>query len=292
MALSMTGYGRAKELLHGREITIEIKSVNSRYFEYSSRMPRNCGFLEELLKKAVKAGISRGKVEVNMALHNLEQGETEITPNINAARGYRNSLAEISSQLGIVDDTSASVLARFSDVFTVLRTETDEAQLTADVTQVAALAVQRFNAMRAIEGAKLVEDISARLAAISTMVSTVQATSSERVSRYSERLYKRLQEVLQDTAIEESRILTEAAIFADKTAVDEETVRLQSHLAQFGEILAAPGATGRKLDFLTQEVNREVNTIGSKCQELDITKIVVDMKAEIEKIREQIQNIE
>lgn len=292
MALSMTGYGRGKEVLHGRDIMVEIKSVNSRYFEYSSRLPRNYGFLDDALKKALSAVVSRGKAELRLNIQNLEEGETEIKANMAVAKGYANALAEISSELELPDDTSAAVLARFSDVFTVLRTEADEEELKADVLQVAKMAIEHYNQMRAVEGDKLKQDIMMRLDALEAMLAEVEKGSTGRVERYTQRLYERLQEVLQDRTVDEARVLTEAAIFADKTAVDEETVRLRSHFKQYREILAKGGAVGRKLDFLTQELNREVNTIGSKCQELEITQLVVEMKAEIEKIREQIQNLE
>lgn len=292
MALSMTGFGRHEEILNGRDITVEIKSVNSRYFEYSSRTPRYCGFLEDALKKAVSGAVSRGKVELSLSILNLEEGEAEVCANLAMARGYFDALNTIARELRIDADVSASVLGRYSDVFTVRRSEVDEEQLTADVLQVAGAAIEKFSAMRAVEGKKLAADIGSRLEAIRSMLVLVEQDNQGRVQRYTEKLFARLGEVLQDRNIDEARLLTEAAIFADKTAVDEETVRLRSHLKQFDEILAQDGPIGRKLDFLTQEVNRETNTIGSKCQELEITRLVVDIKAEIEKIREQIQNLE
>lgn len=292
MALSMTGYGRSKEILHGRDISVEIKSVNSRYFEFSSRLPRSYGFLEDALKKAVSAEVSRGKTEVSLFVQNLEQGETAVVANLTVAKGYLQAMREMSTELEIPFDATTSVFSRLPDIFMLQRCETDEEELRQDVLQVAAEALLHFNQMRLAEGEKLKADILSRLNTIEQILQTVETESAGRVARYTERLFERLKTVLEDQTIEEARLLTEAAIFADKTAVDEETVRLHSHLKQYREILSGPGAVGRKLDFLTQELNREVNTIGSKCQELEITRMVVDMKAEIEKIREQIQNIE
>jgi uncharacterized protein (TIGR00255 family) len=292
LARSMTGYGRAQQVLNGRDITVEVKSVNSRYFEYSSRLPRNHGFVDDALKKAVNGAVSRGKVEAYVSMQNLEEGDVQVQANVAVAKSYLAALGEVSGELGVENDVTASVLARFSDVFTVTRSETDEEQMRADILAVAAGALERYNQMRAAEGEKLAADILGRLCAIEAMLAEVEKDSAGRTRRYTRRLYERLQEVLQGATIDEGRILTEAAVFADKTAVDEETVRLRSHLKQYRDILAQSGQVGRKLDFLTQELNREVNTIGSKCQEVDITRLVVDMKAETEKIREQIQNLE
>lgn len=292
MAKSMTGFGRAQEVLHQREITVEVKSVNSRYFEYSSRMPRSLGFLDDKLKKAVSRHVGRGKTELHLSVQTLDGGETQISANLAAARGYFEAISEIARDLRIEMDMKASDFARLSEVFNLHRGEADEDELTADILQVADAALARFDDMRTTEGGQLVADVLGRLTAIEAMVGEVGKDSAGRMQRYTERLSERLREVLADTAIDEGRMLTEAAIFADKTAVEEETVRLRSHLAQYREILASGGQVGRKLDFLTQELNREANTIGSKCQEVDITRLVVDIKAEIEKIREQIQNLE
>ena len=292
MIASMTGYGRAEAVLHGRSIAVEIKSVNSRYFEYSSRMPRSCAFMDDRLKKQLGASISRGKVELSLTLQTLEAADTVVEVNAALAASYRSALAQIGSQLGLQDDTTVSTLSRFADVLTVRRAETNEDELWGDVQTVCAAALEKFCEMRRVEGARLQEDVSARLCTIEEMVDRIEQLSAGRVSAYTEKLYARLQELLADRAVDDSRILTEAAIFADKTAVDEETVRLHSHIAQYRDILALSEPVGRKLDFLTQELNRETNTIGSKAQDLEITRLVVDMKAEIEKIREQIQNIE
>ena len=292
MVLSMTGYGRAEQERSGRDITVEIKSVNSRYFEYTSRMPRSFAFLDDKLKKLVNGTISRGKTELALTVVNVGAPEASISVNLDLAKGYLDAIGEMSSALGVENDVTAGTLTRFSDIFTTRKAETDEEQLWADVKAVAEAAVENFVAMRAAEGEKLRADILSRLVYLEQAVGEIEQTSAERVQKYTEKLYAKLKALLEDTNIDEARILTEAAIFADKTAVDEETARLRSHIRQYRDILEKNEPVGRKLDFLTQELNRETNTIGSKAQELAITRMVVDMKAEIEKIREQIQNIE
>mgnify|MGYP000258473484 FL=1 len=292
MVLSMTGYGRARLTLHGRDITVEIKSVNSRYFEYSSRLPRGYSFLEDKLKKLVNGKIARGKAELNLTIVNVEAPDTVITPNVELARQYKAAMDEMARQLGMRNDVTLSGLCRFPDMFSAVHAEADEAELWQDVQAVATAALENFVAMRAAEGAKLREDVLARLCTLEKDVGVIEQTSAARVQKYTDKLYARLKELLDGRDIDDARILTEAAIFADKTAVDEETVRLRSHIRQYRDILALSEPVGRKLDFLTQELNRETNTIGSKCNELDITRVVVEMKGEIEKIREQIQNLE
>lgn len=292
MVLSMTGYGRARLTLHGRDITVEIKSVNSRYFEYSSRLPRGYSFLEDKLKKLVNGKIARGKAELNLTIVNVEAPDTVITPNVELARQYKAAMDEMARQLGMRNDVTLSGLCRFPDMFSAVHAEADEAELWQDVQAVAAAALENFVAMRAAEGAKLREDVLARLCTLEKDVGVIEQTSAARVQKYTDKMYARLKELLDGRDIDDARILTEAAIFADKTAVDEETVRLRSHIRQYRDILALSEPVGRKLDFLTQELNRETNTIGSKCNELDITRVVVEMKGEIEKIREQIQNLE
>lgn len=292
MALSMTGYGRAEAVVNGRDITVEIKSVNSRYFEYSSRIPRSCAFLDDRLKKQLSQAISRGKVELNMQVQNVSAQDTTVEVDLPLAKSYAAALALLSAELELENDATAGMVARFADVLTLRHADVDEEQLWQDVSAVCAAAVENFVQMRAAEGEKLKEDILGRLRFIEQAVGRVEEGGAGRVEAYTKKLYARLQTLLQDQNIDEARLLTEAAIFADKTAVDEETVRLRSHIAQYREILEMEGPVGRKLDFLTQELNRETNTIGSKCQDLAITRVVVDVKAEIEKIREQIQNIE
>ena len=292
MILSMTGYGRGNAVLNGRDITVEIRSVNSRFFEYSSKLPRSCLFLDDKLKKLLSARISRGKTELSLQIQEIAAASTTVEVNMELARSYRQALRSICNELDLKDTTSVEALARFPDVLTVRRQEADEEQLWQDVAAVCGQALDSFLKMRETEGAKLKEDVLGRLTFLEQAVAQVEQDSAGRVEAYTQRLFARLQEILEDRNIDESRLITEAAIFGDKTAVDEETVRLRSHLKQYREILASGGPVGRKLDFLTQELNRETNTIGSKTQDLAVTRLVVEMKAEIEKIREQIQNIE
>lgn len=292
MVLSMTGYGRAGALLHGRDIKVELRSVNARFFEYSSRIPRSCAFLEDKLKKLVASKVSRGKVELNLSIQAVTAADTVVTVNWQLAQGYRAALNAMSERMDLKNDVTAGMLARFPDVLTQTAAPTDEEELWQDVQSVAEQAVEAFVAMRATEGEKLKEDVENRLNVIEQLVAQIEQNSAGRVQAYSDKLYARLQELLADRNIDEARLVTEAAIFADKTAIDEETVRLHSHVAQYREILALNEPIGRKLDFLTQELNRESNTIGSKCQDVAITRLVVELKSEIEKIREQIQNIE
>ncbi len=292
MVLSMTGYGRAGALLHGRDIKVELRSVNSRFFEYSSRLPRSCMFMEDKLKQLVAARVSRGKVELNLSVQAVTAADTVVTVNWPLAQGYHTALQELAERLELKNDVTAGMLARFPDVLTQTAAPTNEAELWEDVQAVAQQALDAFVSMRAQEGAKLKADVSNRLETVEALVAQIEQNSAGRVQAYSEKLYARLQELLGDRNIDEGRLVTEAAIFADKTAIDEETVRLHSHVAQYRDILEMDEPIGRKLDFLTQELNRESNTIGSKCQDVAITRLVVDLKSEIEKIREQIQNIE
>ena len=275
MILSMTGFGRGTAVLNGREITVELRSVNSRYFEYSSRIPRSCSYMDSRLKKQLNERVTRGKVELSMTIQNVEAADAEVTVNMELARSYQKALRN-----------------RFPDVLATRHADVDEEQLWADVSAVTAQALDNFIAMRAAEGAKMKADVESRLCFLEERVGRVETLSAGRVEAYTNRLYEKLKTILEDRSIDDARVLTEAAIFGDKTAVDEETVRLRSHIAQYRSILELDEPVGRKLDFLTQELNRETNTIGSKCQDLDITRTVVDMKAEIEKIREQIQNLE
>ena len=292
MILSMTGYGRAQSQRNGRDITVEIRSVNSRYFEYSSKMPRAFLCFDDAIKKALNARISRGKVELGLQVRDVEGKDQRIAADVELARSYLEAIREVAGSLELRDDVSVNSLLRFSDIFTTVAVPQDEEQLLADILCVVEEALDRFVAMRQVEGDKMKEDIFSRLDFLEKAVARVEADSAQRLEKYTERLYAKLKVLLEDQNVEESRVLTEAAIFADKTAVDEEMVRLRSHIRQYRDILTEGGAVGRKLDFLTQELNRETNTIGSKCQDIEITRLVVDMKAEIEKIREQIQNIE
>ena len=292
MVLSMTGYGRAGALLHGRDIKVELRSVNARFLEYSDRLPRSCAFLQDKLKKLVAARVSRGKVELNLSIQAVTAADTVVTVNWPLAQGYRDALRDLAQRMELPDDLTAGMVARFPDVLAQTAAPANEDELWQDVQAVAQQALDAFVAMRAAEGEKLKADIENRLTAVESLVGQIEQQSAGRVQAYSEKLYARLQELLGDRNIDEGRLVTEAAIFADKTAIDEETVRLHSHVAQYREILTLDEPIGRKLDFLTQELNREANTIGSKCQDVAVTRLVVELKSEIEKIREQIQNIE
>ena len=292
MIKSMTGYGRGEAVLNGRSITIELKSVNNRYLDCSVRLPRAYGFVEEGIKGKVKAATSRGKVDVYVTVDNTQADAVAVTVNQPLAESYLQALRTMAECLGVTDDTTVSQLARFPDVLMVEKVPQDQDALAADLFSVLDMALAEYDRMRTTEGEKLKEDLLEKLAKLEAFVSVVEERSPETVQAYRERLTAKLQEVLSNTQLDESRILTEAAIFADKVAVDEETVRLRSHVAQFRDMLEQGGIVGRKIDFLIQEMNRETNTIGSKCSDLSISHIVVDMKSEIEKLREQVQNIE
>ena len=289
---SMTGYGRAVETVNGREFTVELRSVNNRYLDCSVRLPRILSFGEDAVKQAVKNAISRGKVDVFITLRSENGTDAKITLNTAVVEGYLAAMEQMAQNYAVQNDISVSLLSRMPEVFTVEKPEVDEAQLLADLMQVVSQALEGYDAMRQTEGKAMEADLRNRGAAIEEMVSQVEAGNAQTVVDYRARLEAKLKEVLANTAIDESRILTEAAIFADKVAVDEETVRLRSHLQQMYAMLSGGGAVGRKLDFLLQEMNRETNTIGSKCTDVRLARIVVDMKAELEKIREQTQNIE
>ena len=288
----MTGYGRCVETVNGREFTVEVRSVNNRYLDCTVKLPRSLTFAEETVKQAVKAAISRGKVDVFITVRSEGGMEAKITLNTAMVEGYLSAMKQMVADYAVTDDISVSLLSRMNDVFTVEREEIDEEQLLADLMGVVKTALENYNAMRCTEGKALENDLRSRGETILNLVSQVEEGNAQTVVDYRTRLYNKLKEVLANTAIDESRILTEAAIFADKVAVDEETVRLRSHLQQMNTMLTTGGAIGRKLDFLLQEMNRETNTIGSKCTDVRLARIVVDIKAELEKIREQTQNIE
>ena len=289
---SMTGYGRAVETVNGREFTVELRSVNNRYLDCTVKLPRSLSFAEEAVKQAVKNTISRGKVDVFISVHSDGAADVKVTLNAAMVEGYIAAMKQMVEDFGVQDDISVSVLSRMNDVFSVEKPEVDEEQLLSDLMGVVNKALENYDAMRAAEGKALENDLRSRGNTILELVSQVEAGNGQTVIDYRTRLYNKLKEVLANTAIEESRILTEAAIFADKVCVDEETVRLRSHLEQMNTMLTNGGAIGRKLDFLLQEMNRESNTIGSKCTDVKLARIVVDIKAELEKIREQTQNIE
>lgn len=289
---SMTGYGRARETSNEREIVVELRAVNHRYLDVNVKAPRGYGFLEEAIKKLAASKISRGKVDIYINVTDLAAQETTITLNHELAQSYFDALVELRDALHLHDDISVMSIAKMPDVLVSQRVEVDAEALTASVSEVFNEAVKQFDEMREIEGEKLASDVRNRMNTIKEIVQQVEIRSPERVIAYREKLEKRMNEILADSTVDEQRILTEAAIFADKTAVDEETVRLRSHLDQLDTMLKDSNPVGRKLDFLVQEMNREANTIGSKANDSILANYVISLKAEIEKIREQIQNIE
>ncbi len=291
MLRSMTGYGRAIDIVGGREILVEIKAVNHRYYEFSSRVPRSCAYLDEKLKSLLNGNISRGKVEVSVIINN-ENCAMTVDINKEIAKAYLDCLESANEEFNLEDDVKLTTLLRLPDVFNVKKVLDDEDEMWECVKGVAQTALDKFISMREIEGQRMKEDLLSRLLTIEQTVAMVEEKSPCVTQAYRDKLFAKISELVGDRNIDEHRILTEAAIFADKTATDEETVRLKSHIAQFRDLVESPEAVGKKLDFLVQEMNREVNTTGSKCQDLEITRMVLDMKAEIEKIREQIQNIE
>lgn len=294
MIRSMTGYGRSQAVVDTMNITVELKSVNHRYFEFNSRVPRNFGFLDEKLKSYIGSRVSRGKVECYVSVENLEDDEIEILVNHSLAQSYLGALKELAerNELNLRDDLAMSSLARYNDIFTVHKQEADEEKIWNAVKTVAEKAVDKFIEMRETEGNKLKNDVLSRADLILQKVSVIEERSPQTVKEYNDKLLARINEFLSDVQVDEQRLLTECAIFADKVAVAEETVRLRSHIDQLRQFLDSNEAVGRKTDFLVQEMNREANTIGSKAQDVTIARCVIDIKAEIEKIREQIQNIE
>ena len=292
MVKSMTGYGRAVETVNGREFTVEVRSVNNRYLDCAVKLPRNLSFGEDAVKQAVKNAISRGKVDVFVSVRSEGAQETAVSLNKPMAEGYLAVMRQMQQEYGLTGEITVSMLSGLPDVFLLDKPPVDEEQLLADFLTVVQKALANFDAMRRTEGAALAADLRGRGETVLSLVEQVEAGSPQTVADYRVRLEAKLKEVLANTAIDESRILTEAAIFADKVAVDEETVRLRSHLNQMNTMLDAGGPIGRKLDFLLQEMNREANTIGSKCSDVRLARVVVEIKAELEKIREQTQNIE
>lgn len=292
MIKSMTGYGSAAGSVGGFNISIELKSVNNRFLDTSVRLPRSFMFAEDAVKSAVQRHISRGKVDVFVSVEST--GTDDITVKVNEAllKGYVTAIRHIAEEYGLSDDMSALSLARFPEILSVEKADLDTDALSAAISDIAELALEDFDKMRLREGEKLRDDVLSRLKTIDELVCTVEHAAPETVKAYRSRLEQKMQEVLGTAGIDESRILAEAAIFADHIAVDEETVRLRSHMSQLKQMVEGSSPTGRKIDFLVQEFNREANTIGSKCQNSDIAHTVVELKSEIEKIREQIQNIE
>ena len=292
MIKSMTGYGSAKGSVEGLQITVELKSVNNRYLDTSVRLPRSFLFAEDAVKAAVQRHISRGKVDVFVSVDSSEAGDMTVKVNEALLRGYLEALRHIASEYDLPDDTTAMAVSRLPDVLSVEKKDLDAEAISAGILEITENALTDYDAMREREGAKLRDDVLARLETIDSLVASVERESPKTVAEYRARLEAKMAEVLGTAGIDENRILAEAAIFADRIAVDEETVRLRSHMSQLRTMINGSSPTGRKIDFLIQEFNREANTIGSKCQNSDIAHTVVDLKSEIEKIREQIQNIE
>ena len=292
MIRSMTGFGRAQDVIDGMQITVELKSVNHRYFEFSARVPRAYGFLEEKLKSYLQTKVARGKTECYVSVEELDAQDCTVQVNHSLAGGYLAALREIAARYGLENDVTVTSLAKYYDIFTVHKQPEDEERIWAAVQTVTDEALASFLSMREREGAKLREDILSRCDLILEHVAFIEERSPETVRAYHDKLAERMRTVLEDATVDEQRLLTEAAIFADKVAVAEETVRLRSHISQMREFMNAETAIGRKTDFLVQEFNREANTIGSKAQDVEIARRVIAVKAEIEKIREQVQNIE
>lgn len=292
MLKSMTGFGRERKTIGDYDISVEIRSVNNRYFELNTKIPRSCLFMEDKLKNLVKTKVSRGKVELSLSVSNVQGKETAVTVNNLVVESYVTALREAGKIYGLTDDLTLKDVFNMTDAFTISRPDEDEELLWNSVKEVAEAALNNFVSMREAEGLKMKADLLEKLSNVEEMIEKVCVLSPENVENYRKKLFEKLSEILSDRNIPEERILLEAGIFSEKTAVDEETVRLKSHFSQFRTMLDSSEPVGRKLDFLVQELNREVNTIGSKAQNLEITRIVVDAKSEIEKIREQIQNIE
>ena len=292
MIRSMTGYGRAEKTIDGREITVEMRAVNNRYLDLNVKLPRVFGFAEDAVKSVVKKNVARGKMDVFITVNVTSDESMRISLNKPVLEGYLAALGSIAADYGVRDDVSVMSLARLPDVFVVEKQEEDEQKLTDDILSVVQEALDKFNAMREKEGAAMEQDLRSRAGTVLSLVEKIEARSPITLAEYRARLTQKMQEVLGQTNIDESRILQEAAVYADKIAVDEETVRLRSHLNQLDQMLTNGGAIGRKLDFLLQEFNREANTIGSKGNDIEQARTVVELKAELEKIREQTQNIE
>lgn len=294
MIKSMTGFGRCRTVLHGREISVEIKSVNHRFFEFSCRTPKGYGFLDDKLKALVNSRVSRGKIDMFVTVGAAEDTPAEVKINHSLVSGYINAMKEISETYGIENDVTVTAISRFPDVYTVSKAPENEEEITADVLEAANTAIDGFIAMREAEGEKMKADILGRAEVILATVDEIDERSPQTVKEHEERLLDRINRTLQDynINIDEQRVLTEVAVFADKVAVAEETVRLRSHFAQLSKIMESQTPIGREIDFIIQEMNREANTIGSKVQDAEIAHKVVKIKSEIEKMREQIQNIE
>lgn len=292
MVKSMTGYGRAVETIGALTITVEIKSVNHRYFEFTPKVYRAYSFLEEKLKAFLQQSISRGKVDCYVQIETDDIEDSVVQVNKSLVSGYFNAFKEIADEYNLQMDDAFSLLVSRSDIFTVRKAVADEEAIWEAVKTVTKSALDAFIEMRCVEGEKLRYDILSRADKIIDNVAFVEERSPETVREYNEKLKSRIADLLGDASVDEQRLLTEAAVFADKIAVAEETVRLRSHIDQLRSFFDSEEPVGRKLDFLVQEINREANTIGSKASDIEIARKVIDIKAEVEKIREQIQNIE
>ena len=292
MLKSMTGYGRQEKLIDGKKILVEIRSVNQRFTDYNIKLPRHMGFLEEKVRNFASEKITRGKVDIYISVESYDETDKEIYLNTALAKNYIDVLKQLRDEFDLKDDISVMKVAEFTEIFKTERKEEDQEQVWSQVKEVMAEAMEAFISMREREGERIEKDLVERVEYMKTLAAQVDERSPQTVEEYRDRLYSKIKELLEDRDIDESRILTEVAIFSDKIAVNEETVRLGSHFEEFYNIINSGEPAGRKLDFLIQEINREVNTIGSKAQDIEIAKTVVTLKGEIEKLREQIQNIE
>ncbi len=292
MIRSMTGYGNCRKIVDGREINVELRSVNHRYLEISCKVPKEMNFLEEKIKSVIKQSVFRGKMDIYVSVGADENEQAIVSVNHALASGYIQALREIAEKYQLPDDITVMSLSRYNDIFKLTKPPADEEKLWNSVKAVLDEAIEKFVDMRIAEGEKLYKDITERCVKILSLVDKIEQKAPEIVDDYRKKLTDKINELLNDATVDEQRIITEVAIFADKIAVDEETVRLKSHFEQFSKILNSNGSVGRKTDFILQEMNRETNTIGSKIQDIEISHIVVEIKSELEKIREQIQNIE
>ncbi len=292
MLRSMTGYGRNEAIIGPKKITVEIKSVNHRFSDYNIKVPRAYGFLEDKVRVKASEAIARGKVDVYVSIESIGESDKIVTVNKELAENYITALRELCKEFNIADDISASTVAQFSDIFRSEQKRDDEEELYKAVEQVMIPALEAFLAMREREGSRIEEDLRARIEYMKDLSAKVDELSPKTVEEYKKKLYNKIYELIGENDIDDNRVLTEVAIFADKVAVNEETVRLGSHFKEFDEIMSSGEPAGRRLDFLIQEINREINTIGSKASDADIAKLVVTLKGEVEKLREQVQNIE
>lgn len=289
---SMTGFGRSSLALENMDVLVEMRSVNHRFLEISVRAPHAYSYLEDRLKKQIQQRALRGKIDISVTIQHHGSDGLEVEVNSELAAAYVNALRKANEQLSLEDDLTLTSVMRFSDIFSLRKVQLDEEKMWETILPAVTDAADKFLEMRITEGNKLYEDLKQRLDTLESMLKKVEEHAPETAKRYYDKLYAKICEILADRETDEARIMTEAAIFADRIAIDEETVRLGSHIEQFRNLLDSKEPVGRKLDFLVQEMNREVNTMGSKAQDLAVTRLVVDMKSEIEKMREQIQNIE